>query len=200
MSSPGNIPEFLYHTTVTVINNHAASGGSQQAVYVLGTHANLEAAKSFALTALPRINYQPDDFVAYNVHRAGEPWTYGDGVLVSATAPAGQTFIVRIDTKTNNEKLAAAADGTVVLPAGANHLHYVLQTTVDYNKDRSGDCQNTEIEGCFAHKHDAVLAAKKLLSDQKGDFLLYEERSDLAQAHEVSSLSFPCFNWSLGGV
>lgn len=74
-----------------------------------------------------------------------EPWKHGDGVLVFARASAGQVFLVGIDTTPNIESLSAGPDGVVVLPKGAELLHYVLQTTIDYNTDGTGSAQRTTI-------------------------------------------------------
>ncbi|KAH7126445.1 hypothetical protein B0J13DRAFT_530988 [Dactylonectria estremocensis] len=165
------VPELLHHTTLTVIDYHEDPSGATRSVYVLGTHSTLEASKVFATSALQGLKYEPSDFAEYTVRSAG-PWTHGDGVLVFARAPAGQVFLIGIDTTPNNEALPASPDGAVVLPQGADLLHYVLQTTIDYNQDRTGSVQATEIEGSYVLRADAWAAARKCLDPEQ--FVKYD--------------------------
>ncbi|KAH7176001.1 hypothetical protein EDB81DRAFT_30841 [Dactylonectria macrodidyma] len=157
------VPELLYHTVLTLIDYHEDPSGATRSVYVLGTHSALDTAKAFATSALQGLNYKPGDFAEYAV-RSSEPWEHGDGVLVFARAPAGQVFLVRIDATLNNESLLASPAGTVVLPQGSDRLHYVLQTTIDYNLDRTGSVQSTKVQGTYAHRADAWAARSSSLS------------------------------------
>ncbi|WAO97031.1 Hypothetical protein NCS54_01473500 [Fusarium falciforme] len=141
-----DVPELLYRTVLTLIDYHEDPWGATRSVYVLGTHNALKAAKAFATSALQGLNYEPDGFTEYAV-RSSEPWEHGDGVLVFARAPAGQEFLIEIDTTLNNESLLASPDGTVVIPQGSDRLHYVLQTTIDYNLDRTCSVPSTKIQG-----------------------------------------------------
>jgi len=178
-------PDLLYHTTLTVIDYQADTSGSIQAIYVLGTHGTLEAAKKFASTALQELNYAPDDFAKYETRSTVSEWRYGDGVLVVATAPNGQMLRVGLDTKPNDAGLLLNSDdGTIVLPKDVPHLHYVLQTTVNYNQDRSGAAQSSEIEGCYVRRDEAVEAAKKCLSGEQDEYSQYDERSNLGEDEE----------------
>jgi len=188
MTANGTIPDLLYHTTLTVIDYHADSSGSTRNVYVLGTHTTLEAAKAFTARALQELKYEPQDFDTYAVRDADSgAWTHGDGVIVYAKAPAGQEFLVGLDTKSNTERLPEGPNGQLQLPKGTDHLHYVLQTKIDYNKDRSGASQSTEIEGCYLKRTDALVAAKKALVDgevRREDFAQYDERDSDEMAGE----------------
>lgn len=173
------VPENLYHTTLTVIEPNDTS----RKVFVLGTHTKLDKAKEFAAKALNELGYAKDDFAEYAERKPGEEWKHGDGVKVYTKANSGQEFLVGIDTKGNTEKLPEGADGQLELPKGADHLHYVLQTKIDYNQDRSGDYQTSEIEGCYVKRADAYEAARKALVDGEGalrreDFAQYDERKD----------------------
>jgi hypothetical protein len=175
------IPELLYHTTLTVIDYHTDTSGSTRTVYVLNTHTTLEAAKAFAGRALQTLNYVAEDFTEYE-QRATSPvetWKHGDGVMVYARAPAGQEFLVGLDTKPNTESLAAGVDSTLKLPDPTAHLHYVMQTKTDYNQDKSGAFQTTEIEGCYVHRADAIRAAKNCLVGERADFAQYDERDSV---------------------
>jgi len=182
-------PELLYHTTLTVTDYRAETSGSRKTVYVLGTHGTIESAKEFSLAALSLLGYKEDDFEQYEKHRPDVPWTHGDGMVVFAKAPAGQEFLVGIDTKPNDAKLKADAHGQIVLPPGVPHLHYVLQTTIDYNRDRSGSYQTTEIEGCYTRREDAIAAARKCLEQLQtsDEFAQYDERENLSADSEVST-------------
>lgn len=174
-----NIPDLLFHTMLTVIDYHTDTSGSTRTVYVLGTHTALEAAKAFSLTALSDLGYTPDDFAEYETGAKipASEWTHGDGVIVYAKAPAGQVFTVSLDTTPNNENLPEGENHTVKYPEGFNHLHYVLQTKTDYNQDKSGAYQTTEIEGCYVRRADALSAAKMALAEMdKQGFSQYDER------------------------
>jgi len=175
----GNIPDLLFHTLLTVIDFHTDTSGSTRTVYVLGTHTTLPAAKAFSLVALEDLGYAPEDFTTYAT-RATTPlseWTHGDGVFVYAKAPAGQEFIISLDTTPNPENLPETEEHTLKFPKGFNHLHYVLQTKTDYNQDKSGAYQTTEIEGCYVRRADAMSAARMALAEMdKHGFSQYDER------------------------
>ncbi|KHN95358.1 uncharacterized protein MAM_06862 [Metarhizium album ARSEF 1941] len=181
-SASYQVPELLFHTILTVIDySHDASGASRT-TFVLGTHGTLEAAKAFAVQSLESVNFKPDDFQKYHVKHLeqetpGKTWIHGDGVLVFARSFDGQEFRVSIDTTPNNESLHAnTQDGEMRLPEGAKFLHYVVQTIIDYNVDRSGSLQTTEIQGVYVHRADAWTAAHKCLAPD--EFAEYDCRGD----------------------
>ncbi|PHH89451.1 hypothetical protein CDD83_6037 [Cordyceps sp. RAO-2017] len=182
----GVVSELLYHTILTVIDYHKDRFGAIRLVFVLGTHVNLDAAKAFSIRALEKLNFVPDDFEQYAVRSLDklpvERWIHGDGVLVFARAPAGQEFFVAITTTPNNELLPTGSDGEPVLPQGIKSLHYVLQSTTDYNKDRTGSAQTTEIEGAYLHRKDAFIAARKTLDEKQ--YVEFDTRDDENMADE----------------
>ncbi|KAJ9419455.1 hypothetical protein QL093DRAFT_2364560 [Fusarium oxysporum] len=135
-----NSPELLYHIILTVIDYHVDPSGAKRSIYVLGTNATLEAAKSSAFRVLDTLHYRPEYF-----------------------APAGQVFLISIQATPNDEKLLMDSNGGIFMSNGIPSLHYVMQTTIDYNKDRTGCVQETQIEGTFIHRADAYAAARKLL-------------------------------------
>ncbi|PKS08699.1 hypothetical protein jhhlp_004752 [Lomentospora prolificans] len=168
----------LFHTLLTVIDYHVDKSGGTQSTYVLGTHTSLPGAKSFSKRALRELGYEKDDFSTYEEasSASGTEWTHGDGVIVHAKAPAGQVFNVSLDTKPNTEKLPTGENDEPKLPPGSDHLHYVLQTQIDYNKDRNGAEQTTEVQGTYVRRADAMIAAKGLLN--KSDYEEYDERDE----------------------
>ncbi|EGR52013.1 uncharacterized protein TRIREDRAFT_44967 [Trichoderma reesei QM6a] len=189
------VPDQLFHTLLTVVDFSHDSSGATRTPFVLKSHGTLDAAKAFARQSLETLGFAPEDFELYRVREpqdssssssstsSSRPWTHGDGVLVFARAFDGKEFIVGIDTAPNNESLAASSsDGELRLPEGARFLHYVLQITIDYNADRSGAAQTTEIQGAYIHRADAWKAAHLCLDpaqyaefDRRGDAQFIEE-------------------------
>ncbi|ROT38030.1 hypothetical protein SODALDRAFT_360353 [Sodiomyces alkalinus F11] len=178
-----HVPDLLYHTVLTVDEREAAVGKQNPIprVYVLGTHSELAAAKKFALQVIPQLGYDKSDFDLYEekTPQTAESWQHGDGIVVYAKAPAGQVFTVGTDTNPNPEKLRAVPDGTVLLPGGVDHLHYVLQTTIDYKADPA---ISTEIQGAFVRRADAVEAVQKCLVSEEvspDDYAQYDARDSV---------------------
>lgn len=179
------VPEQLFHTVLTVTDYSHDASGADRTAFILKTHGTLDAAKKYASHSLESVNFTADDFQQYHVRLDQYPpkvWTHGDGVVVFARAFDGKEFLVGIDTTPNNESLTATSDGELLLPEGAKFLHYLLQITVDYNADRSGGLQTTEIEGTYVHRADAWTAAHVILDptqyaefDRRGDAQFIEE-------------------------
>jgi hypothetical protein len=185
--SEAEVPQTLYHTLLTVVDHTSLAPGAPRAVYPLGTHTTLEAAKKFSLNALSLLGYSRSDFELYEEKPAktdegdeSPSWHYGDGTLVHAVRTGPHDFLISLAVTPNNEGLPASRDqhAHLELPDGSDHLHYVLQTCADLNADRSGEAQSTEVEGVFAHRKDAFAAAKNcLVSDEvaQSDFAQYDE-------------------------
>ncbi|KAK1978092.1 LOW QUALITY PROTEIN: hypothetical protein LZ30DRAFT_752420 [Colletotrichum cereale] len=169
--------EFLYHTCLTIINPETDIDVGQCRVYVLGSHANLGAAKQFARHSLSNLGYSKTEFNLFEEQKPHDNgWHHPDGVMIYATAPKGQELIISIDTKLNEEKLAATPNGGVFLPHGVDHLHY---STVDLKQDFH---VFTEIQGAYLRRSDAVTAAKRcLVNDKVGqlDYAQYDVRDDV---------------------
>ncbi|KAF4634891.1 hypothetical protein G7Y89_g3205 [Cudoniella acicularis] len=176
MAAQENIPEFLYHVKRTITDYHADKSGATRTTDILNTFTDLKAAKAAAHSALASEGYLKDDFEIYEDNAGEEEWKHGDGVVVFAKAPAGQEFEVRLDTKPNTPKLKGNASGEV-----EGVLHYVLQTTINYNNDRIGGIQTTEIEGTYPIRKDAYAAAHTALLDDevtKETFAEYDEKEN----------------------
>lgn len=172
----GSTEEFLYHVKRTITDFADDKSGATRTTDILGTFTSLAAAKAAAHGALASEGYIKDDFEVLEQKDETDPeeWKHGDGCLVYAKAPRGQEFDVRIDTKPNVLNLKGNADGEV-----EGHLHYVLQTTIDYNNDRIGGLQNTEVEGTYPTRKAAYAAAHTALLDEevtKDSFAEYDEK------------------------
>lgn len=169
------IPELLYHVRLTIVGDHADERSTTRSVVPLGTFGSLEAAKANAKVALKNLNFQRGDFEEYSTRLASdESWSHGNGVLIFARAPAGQVFEIGIDMNSNPERLPLGADSGVILPEGSTVLHYLMQTTNDYNVDRSRSQQRTDIAGVYVHRGDAWAAARKSLDREQ--FVEYDIR------------------------
>jgi hypothetical protein len=176
MAAQKEVPEFLYHIKRTVTDYHEDKSGATRLVDILGTFTDLTAAKKAAFSALASEGYLRDDFEFFESKNevAPEEWKHPDGVATFAKAPAGQEFEVRLDTKPNTAGLVGNADGEV-----EGHLHYVLQTTIDYNNDHIGGIQTTEVEGTYMTRKEAHAGAKDCLLDDeitKASFAEYDEK------------------------
>ncbi|KAK4461745.1 hypothetical protein QBC42DRAFT_269552 [Cladorrhinum samala] len=201
--SPKNTtPPFLYHTTLSIADQHRNPSNSTRKSSILGTHVDLPSARSFALSALEScLNYRPSDFEKFVTRLSWKPaeddeWPYGDSTLVYALTKSGQEILVGLETTPNLGSLDAGggSDGTPLIPedSGCDHLHYVLQTTTRYDQSqnystgiagRRGSLSNdafrtTKIEGCYVPKTDALMAAREALraEKEKGMFVQYDER------------------------
>ncbi|WXC67279.1 hypothetical protein SNK03_013063 [Fusarium graminearum] len=172
-------PELLYHIILTVIDYHLDPSGATRSIYILATRATLEAAKESSYRVIHVLRYKPQDFLKYAVHSSHTgTWAHGDGVLIYAKAPAGQVFLVSVQTTPNTEKLVINHQGGVILPYGIPSLHCILQMTIDYNKDCTGYEQEMQIEGTFIHRSNALTAARKLLDPL--DYIDYETPEKMA--------------------
>lgn len=189
LSDP-KIPIYLFHTTLTVIDYANSSEDGGKSVYPLGTHADLNTATVFASLALQRLGYDRANFEAYedysgmthhDANGCAAAWSDDNSIVVHARRPSKHDFLVGISTTLNNEHLPTKKDNPfeLQLPQGSDQLYYLLQTTVDYNVDRSGAVQGVEIEGVYVYYADAIEAAKGCLIGVKikrEDFIEYDER------------------------
>jgi hypothetical protein len=170
--------DLLYHIKCEIIDYHEDKSGATRTTNIHGTYTSLPAAKAAARASLKTAGYLPSDFEVYEEKTDPETWKYSDGVFVYAKAPAGQEFRVRLDVKPNVLGLKANNGDAV-----EEHLHYVLQTIIDYSKDRTGGIQTTEIEGVYLGRKEANHAAYNVLLDEaegvtKESFAEYERRDE----------------------
>jgi len=169
--------EFLYHIKRTITDFAEDKSGATRTTDILGTFTDLNAAKSAAREGLASEGYIRGDFETLEVKEGTENWNHDDGVLVFAKAPAGQEFEIRLDTKSNVLHLKGNESGEV-----EGFLHYVLQTTINYNNDRIGGIQTIEVEGTYPTRKAAYEAAKTALLGQeitKESFAQYDEKESM---------------------
>lgn len=167
--------DLLYHIKRTITDYAADKSGATRTTDILGTFTDLHAAKEAALKSLEKEGFKKDDFELYKVNDGSDDWAHGEGIMVFAKAPSGSEFEVRLDTKPNINKFKGNEQGAVIEP----YLHYVLQTTINYNNDRIGGIQTTEVEGAYGTRKAAFEAAKVALLDEevkKESFAEYDER------------------------
>ncbi|KAM3437924.1 hypothetical protein MY4824_003573 [Beauveria thailandica] len=175
------VPDQLFHTILTVVNRRGLPASANHEVHVLESHGTLAAAKSYATgECLKTLGLEPQEFTLYAVKPTEqtevEDWPYGDGVLVFGRAPTGSEMHIAIETGPNQESLTMRPDGRLFLPDGAQFLHYILQTSIDYNVDRCGCRLTTEIIGAYVHRQNAWVAAHKALD--RDQFVQYDDSHD----------------------
>lgn len=176
------VPEQLYHVVLYYIRSQTLA--APYPAFPLGTYTDLNVAKEHARVALHELGYEDDDFSDFQVHDAQtKTWAHGDGVVVWAKVADDSIVKVVIDTTSNDEQLPERHGHQLSLPKGSDRLHYVVQTVIDLNEDRSGGAHQSGIEGVYAHRADAITAAKRQLADlaANDEFAQYEERNELQE-------------------
>jgi len=173
IADQNGVSELLYHVLRTIIDFARDKSGATQTTDVFGTFTDLAAAKAAARSVLPSEGYSKEDFTQYEENDGTKEWKYREGGMVFAKALSGEEFQVYLDTKPNLLRFKGNASGKV-----EGHLHYVLQTTIYYNKDSTGGVQTTEVEGTYPTRKAAREAAKTTLLDDevtKESFAQYDE-------------------------
>ncbi len=131
-----------------------------QKVRVCGTYTSLPAANAEAHRCLFDLGYQREWFDTYDARRSdGSEWTHGDGVIVYAVAPDGDTFEVSIDTTVNKNGWKGNDEGEVGLA-----LYHLLKTVVFYEKDAGGALRKTSVLDSFESYAKGRLAAQTALT------------------------------------
>jgi len=156
----------LYSIILTTSNIKHDPTSEIQKVRVCGTFTSLQAAKAAAHRCLFDAGYEQEWFTTFDTQKShGEKWTHGDGVIVYAVAPEGDTFVVSIDTTPNKSGWKSNPEDHRVEAA----LYHLLQTTVYYDKDAAGGARETEILSTFTSYDQARKAAETaLLSVEDG--------------------------------
>jgi hypothetical protein len=151
----------LYHIKCEIIDYAEDTSGLTRTTTIYGTYTSLPVAKAAARTCLKTAGYLPSDFDVYEEKTDPETWKYMEDVAVYAKAPAGQEFRVRLDVTPTVAGLTTDEQGVVETP-----LYYVLQTNIDYDSDRTGGKQTTDIEGVYLEREEANQAAYKVLLNE----------------------------------
>jgi outer membrane protein assembly factor BamB len=116
--------DLLYHVNRAIIDFAQDKSSATQTTDVFGTFTDLAATNAAARSALPSEGYLIDDFVEYEENDGTKEWKHADGVIVFAKAPAGQEFVVRLDTTSNALHFKGNASSEV-----EGHLHYSKHST-----------------------------------------------------------------------
>lgn len=124
VAKQNDIAELLYHVKRTIIDFAHDRSGATQTTDILGTFTDLATAKAAARSVLATEGYLKDDFEMYEENDGTKEWKHGDGAIVFAKAPAGQEFIVRLDTTPNPLNFKSNASSEV-----EGHLHYGMHST-----------------------------------------------------------------------
>lgn len=161
--------ENLYH--VVFSTSHLSKledvNDSVEKVRICGTYTTLGAAKGAAHRLLFESGYQREWFVEYDTNQ-DDFVTHGikrrAGLAVFAKAKDGTIFRIGLATTPNVHALRDDEDHKIHRP-----LYHVVQTSVLYSEDDSGEARETNIQGSYLKYEDArELAGKVLLNPENG--------------------------------
>lgn len=172
--------ENLYHVLFSTshLSNLEDVNDQVEKVRVSGTYTSLGAAKAAAHRTLFEAGYEKewfteydtkqDDFIAHGVKRR-------TGLAVLAKAKDGTIFRVSIATTPNVQGFRDDEDHKIHRP-----LYHVVQTSVLYSEDDTGEARETNVEGSFLKYEEArQFAGQVLLAPEEGltkdSFAQYEE-------------------------
>lgn len=172
--------ENLYHVIYTTSHLSPLEDVNDQVekVRIGGTYTNLGAAKAAAHRTLFEAGYEKEWFVEYDT-KQDEFVAHGikrrSGLAVYAKAKDGTIFRVGIATTPNVHAFRDDEDHKIHRP-----LYHVVQTSVMYSEDDSGESRETNVEGSFLKYEDAKkFAGVVLLNEENGltkaSFAQYEE-------------------------
>lgn len=155
----------IYHVILTSSQFKRDPNSEIQKVRVCGTYTSIKSAKAAAHQTLFDAGYEQEWFKVFDARTHDTTsWTHGDGVIVCAEAPDGETFTVSICTA--KDTLGVASNDLDKIDI---ELYHILQTTIFYDKDASGGMRETNIQGTFKTYAEARAAATRLLvSEEEG--------------------------------
>lgn len=178
--------ENLYHVIYTTSHLSSLEDVNDQVekVRISGTYTTLGAAKAAAHKTLFEAGYEkewfveydtkPEDFVTHGIKRRS-------GLAVYAKAKDGTIFRVGIATTPNVQGFRDDEDHKVHRP-----LYHVVQTSVLYSEDDSGEARDTNVEGSFLQYEEArKFAAQVLLNSESGVTKSSFEQYDEAGPNET---------------
>jgi hypothetical protein len=168
--------EDIYHVILTSSHFKRDPNSEIQKVRVCGTYTSIKSAKAEAHRTLFDAGYEREWFKVFDARTHDTTsWKHGDGVIVYAEAPEGETFTVSIYTA--KDTLGVKSNDLDKIEID---LYHILQTTIFYDKDASGGMRETSIQGTFKTYGEARAAATSLLLNKedgmtKGSWDEYDE-------------------------
>jgi len=164
-SKPVLDTENLYHVILETSNITHDPNSERDKVRICGTYTSLPAAKGAAHRCLFDAGYEQEWFTTFDTqHKGGTKWTHGDGVIVYAVAPEGDTFATSIATTPNIFAIKGNAEGKI-----EGELYHVVHTTIFYDWDKSGGLRQTNVLGSYESYAKAKAAAHiALLNKEDG--------------------------------
>jgi hypothetical protein len=134
----------LFNVVLTLTHMQKDVDSNLQGVRVCGTYDSLPAAKAFAHRCLFDAGYEQDWFTTFETQHEGILIDHKQNKIVKAIGPSGEEFIVNISTIPNVFNLESNDTGRIEMP-----LYHVVQTTIHYRDDESGQTRDTNIQGSF---------------------------------------------------
>jgi hypothetical protein len=171
--------ENLYHILLSISHVGRDPEAESEKNLVCGTYTLLPAAKAAAHRCLRDAGYEEEWFTEL-ITREDEfpPAAKRTGLMVYAKSQDQTTFSVCVLTTQNPWGYEGNEEGKVVLD-----LYHVVQTTIFYDLDESGQRRDTMIEGSFESFQEARnLAKTTLLNEEDGitkeSYEEYDEAGD----------------------
>ena len=132
---------------------------------ICGTYTSLSTAKAVAHRAIFDAGYLRECFTEFDVREADIPEAKrGKGLAVYAVSNDGTESQVSIATIPNLNGFDGGNDDRL-----QGELWHVVQVSVDYERDESGEARETNVKGTFRTFAEAWKAAKEcLLNDEDG--------------------------------
>jgi len=171
-----NGSDSLFHVMLTTSHLDKDVNAKIQGVRVCGTFDSLSAAKVLAHRCLFDLGYEQEWFTTFKTQHDMEIVDHVQDKIVVATGPAGEVFTVTISSVPNSFQLVSTTDTKrVTVP-----LYHVVQTTVHYDVDESGQSRDTTVQGSYTTYKQAREVAHEVLtlSDEGSDKNSYAQYTE----------------------
>ncbi|KAF2268250.1 hypothetical protein CC78DRAFT_576255 [Lojkania enalia] len=149
--------ETLYHIALIKTNGHGIEDFDIQ-----GTYTDFTKAKAAARDALSEAGYCTESFPVLEIRNDREDWIYGADTFVHAETAGGTALTVAIKPTLNHQKLKGDRDTCRI----CGNLFYVLQQTVSYDIDSSGNTADMHVDCTCTKYAKAKESALSCLTDR----------------------------------